>query len=93
MLFDVAKDMSHKMSLNKLGLMDTDLRPYLDVLLVVALSKARNAIRWPKKRNVTALMEEELENFPANEGAKIYDYYGILERDYHLHSIPDDPED
>lgn len=44
-LFDIAKGMARKVLLIKLVLMDLDLDPYLAVLLVAVLYKARDAIR------------------------------------------------
>lgn len=82
--------MAHGVPLTKQVLVDLDLCPYLAAFLA-ALYMAGDSIRLPKKGNIIELKEKELEDFPANKGAKIYDKYRTLARDYRLHTMPREP--
>lgn len=78
MLFNIAKDMAHKMPLIKMVFMDSDPRPHLDELLVAVLYKAWDAICVPEKQNMIELVAKEFESFLVNETAKIYDSFSML---------------
>lgn len=82
MLLDVAKGMSCKVLLTKLVLMDSDLRPYLAVLLLAMLHKSGDVICIPMKSNIIELIKKDFNNFLANKGAKIYNNNSILLHDY-----------
>lgn len=73
--------------------MDSNLRSYLAILIVVVLYKLGDTIWVPKKINVIDLIEKEFEHFLAYSGAKIYDSYSTLIKDYHLHELPKEPLD
>lgn len=87
MLFNIVKDMAHKILLTKLVLIDSDLKPYLAALLVVVLYKVYDMICIPKKGNMIKLIEKEFENFLGNEETKIYNYYSTLLWYYCLHAL------
>lgn len=92
MLFNIAKGIAHKVPLTNLVLVDSNLCPYLAVLLVAVRYKVGNGIQVPKKRNMI-MLTEDFEKFLANEEAKFNNNYDTLARYYRLHLLPEDLED
>ena len=80
LLFDVARELAHRVPLTKLVELDGDVRPYLTALMVATLAQAGETLVVPEGTRISTMIREAFDNMLLKEAGRNYDNYGLLSR-------------